>query len=225
VLDSLKAKLRSHNSLLQTRPTRRGLLEHLLAVVCLIAFFLSSSSSTYAQKSTRSFSRVGLPTPHSLLGFTPGDDRTIADWRQITDYFTRLDKASDRVLVKNIGKTTLGRPLIAAFISARENILALNKYQEIQRRLADPRTVQTTAQRDALVNSGKVVVAISCSIHSTEIVASQMSMQLAYELAVAGDQATSEIMQNTIIIMNPSANTYGKDKVANWNRKTLGTKY
>ena len=225
MLDSLKFKLRSHNSLRQTRSTRRGLLEHLLAVVWLTALLLSSSASTYAQRSTRSFSRIGLPTPRSLLGFTPGDDRTIADWRQITDYFARLDKASDRVLVKNIGQTTLGRPLIATFISARENILALNKYQEIQRRLADPRTVQSTAIRDALINSGKVVVAISCSIHSTEIVASQMSMQLAYELATAGDQATREILQNTILILIPSANPDGIDIVANWYRKTLGTKY
>ncbi len=186
---------------------------------------LSSLPTTYAQTSRRSSSRVGLPTPHSLLGFTPGDDRTIADWRQITDYFSRLDKASDRVLVRNIGPTTLGRPLIVAFISARENILALNKYQEIQRRLADPRTVQGTAARDALINSGKVVVAISCSIHSTEIVASQMSMQLAYELASAGDDATREILQNTILILIPSANPDGIDIVANWYRKTLGTKY
>ncbi len=186
---------------------------------------LSSSASTFAQRSTRGLSRVGIPTPRSLLGFTPGDDRTIADWRQITDYFARLDKASDRVLVKNIGQTTLRRPLIVAFISARENILALNKYQEIQRRLADPRTVRLTAVRDSLIKRGKVVVAISCSIHSTEIVASQMSMQLAYELASAEDQATREILQNTILILIPSANPDGIDIVANWYRKTLGTKY
>ena len=155
----------------------------------------------------------------------PGDDRTIADWRQITDYFSRLDKASDRVLVKEIGKTTLQRPLIVAFISARENILTLNRYQETQRRLADPRLVQTAAEREALVNNGKVVVAISCSIHSTEIVASQMSMQLAYELASAQDAATREILQNTILILIPSANPDGIDIVANWYRKTLGTKY
>ena len=122
-----------------------------------------------------------------MLGFTPGDDRTIADWRQITDYFARLDKASDRVVVREIGRSTLQRPIIAAFISARENILTLSSYQEIQRKLADPRIVQTVAERDRLISNGKVVVAISCSIHSTEIVASQMSMQLAYELASAQD--------------------------------------
>jgi hypothetical protein len=160
-----------------------------------------------------------------VLGFTPGDDRTIAGWSQITDYFERLDRASDRVLVQTLGQSTLKRPLIVAFISARENILALPKYKEIQQQLADPRKITQELQRDRLLANGKVVVAISCSIHSTEIVASQMSMQLAYELASAQDAGTREILQNTILMLIPSPNPDGIDIVANWYRKTLGTPY
>lgn len=200
------------------------MVKHRVPIICLAALLiLASSSMGQAQRPPRGTARIGLPTPRSVLGFTPGDDRTIADWRQITDYFSRLDKASDRVTVREIGQSTLRRPIVAAFISARENILALNKYQDIQRRLADPRMVKTVAERDLLVNSGKVIVAISCSIHSTEIVASQMSMQLAYELASAQDAATREILQNTIVILIPSSNPDGIDIVANWYRKTLGT--
>jgi hypothetical protein len=160
-----------------------------------------------------------------VLGFTPGDDRTIAGWSQITDYFERLDRASDRVVVQTLGQSTLKRPLIVAIISARENILALPKYKDIQRQLADPRLVTQRSQRDRLIADGKVVVTISCSIHSTEIVASQMSMQLAYELATAQDPATREILQNTILLLIPSPNPDGIDIVANWYRKTLGTAY
>jgi len=40
-------------------------------------------------------------------------------WKQITDYFTALDKASLRVSVRTLGKTTLGRPFLVAFISSR----------------------------------------------------------------------------------------------------------
>lgn len=127
------------------------------------------------------------------------------------------------MLVQQIGQSTLGRPLIAAFISSRENILTLNKYKEIQHKLADPRRVGSVPERDALINNGKVVVAISCSIHSTEIVASQMSMQLAFELASAQDTPTRELLQNTILILIPSSNPDGIDIVANWYRKTLGT--
>ena len=64
---------------------------------------------------------------------------------------------------------------------------------------------------------------ISCSIHSTEIVASQMSMQLAYDLASANDPDTLSILRNTILILIPSPNPDGVDIVANWYRKTLGT--
>ncbi|MGI8733424.1 MAG: M14 family zinc carboxypeptidase [Pyrinomonadaceae bacterium] len=197
-----------------------------MRIVCLAALLtLSFSLPLRAQRSQRTPGRIALPTPQSLLGFTPGDDRTIADWRQITDYFARLDKASDRVSVREIGQSTLRRPIVAAFISSRENILALNKYRAIQNKLADPRPVKTAAERDSLINRGKVVVAISCSIHSTEIVASQMSMQLAYELAAAQDLATREILENTILILIPSPNPDGIDIVANWYRKTLGTEH
>ncbi|HEX8144992.1 MAG TPA: M14 metallopeptidase family protein [Pyrinomonadaceae bacterium] len=166
-----------------------------------------------------------VPSPRSVLGFTPGDDRTIADWRQITGYFARLDSASDRVSVQSIGETTLQRSLIVAYISAPENIRDLEKYKAIQRRLADPRTIRDERERDALIEQGKTIVAISCSIHSTEIVASQMSMQLAYELATAEDADTREILRHTILILIPSANPDGIDIVADWYRRTLGTPF
>jgi hypothetical protein len=169
--------------------------------------------------------RATVASPRSVLGFTPGDDRTIADWNQISNYFAQLDKGSDRVQVQTLGLTTLQRPLIVVFISAPENIRNLAKFKEIQRQLADPRTIKSEAERDRLIHEGKTIVAISCSIHSTEIVASQMAMQLAYELASAQDADTREILQNTILMLIPSPNPDGIDIVAQWYRKTLGTPY
>lgn len=185
-----------------------------------ILYLTAASASVPAQNGSRA---AVVPSPKAVLGFTPGDDRTIADWNQITDYFARLDKASDRVSVQTLGQSTLKRPLIVAYISARENILALQKYKDIQRQLADPRLVSGELQRDRLLAQGKTVVVISCSIHSTEIVASQMSMQLAHQLATAQDADTREILQNTILLLIPSPNPDGIDIVAKWYRKTLGT--
>jgi hypothetical protein len=165
-----------------------------------------------------------VPSPRSVLGFHPTDDRTIADWSQITDYFGRLDKASNKVAIREIGKTTNGRRMIAAFISSAGNIKKLDKYREISARLADPRTVKSDSQMESLIKEGKTIVSISCSIHSTEIVASQMSMNLAYELATARDADTNEILEKTILILIPSSNPDGVDIVASWYRKTLGTK-
>src|SRR5690349_9867684 len=144
-----------------------------IAVIGLYTFLglVALPTSLFGQKPVERVTRPAVPSPKSVLGFEPGDDRTIADWSQITNYFTLLDKTSDRVLVKVLGHSTLNRPLIVAFVSARENILALDKYKDIQQQLADPRKITTTIQRDRLIANGKTVVAISCSIHSTEIVA------------------------------------------------------
>ena len=189
-------------------------LEKLLASLRLCGLIILLSPALVAQ----------VPEPRSVLGFNPTDDKTIADWTQITNYFSRLDAASNRITVKEIGKTTLGKPLVVAFISAPDNIKNLERYRQISAKLADPRTIKDTAELEALVKNGKTIVSISCSIHSTEIVASQMSMNLAYELATAEDDETKEILNNTILLLIPSANPDGIDIVANWYRKTLGTR-
>jgi hypothetical protein len=181
-------------------------------LLCGLVFILAATAITQ------------VPSPQSVLGFHPTDDKTIADWKQIVDYFTKLDKASDRVLVKEIGRTTEDRPLIVAFISSPSNIKNLEKYRQISARLADPRAIKDEAEEQQLVQTGKTIVSISCSIHSTEIVASQMSMNLAYELATANDADTKQILDNTILLLIPSPNPDGIQIVADWYRKTLGSK-
>src|SRR5215203_5736074 len=81
-------------------------------------------------------------SPRSVLGFQPTEDKVIADWGQIADYFAKLDAGSPKVLVREIGKTTLGKPMIVAFISSAENIRSLEKYRRIRSQLADPRTIK-----------------------------------------------------------------------------------
>jgi hypothetical protein len=188
------------------------------SVFCLIFSLFCLVNITQAQ---------AIPSPKSVLGFQPTDDRTIADWTQITNYFQKLDQASDKVQVQEIGKTTLGKPLIVAFVSSANNIKNLDKYKRINQKLANPKFTSDVgdAEINNLIKNGKTIVSISCSIHSTEIVASQMSMNLAYELATANDADTKEILQNTILLLIPSSNPDGIDIVANWYRKTLGTKY
>ncbi|MBA2605404.1 MAG: hypothetical protein H0U96_00870, partial [Acidobacteria bacterium] len=57
------------------------------------------------------------PAPIDVLGFTPGDDKKLASWNQIVDYFKKLDAGSDRVKFEEIGKTTMGAPFVYATIS------------------------------------------------------------------------------------------------------------
>src|SRR5215216_3112227 len=167
----------------------------------------------------------GVPSPRDVLGFEPGEDRKLAGWSQIVDYFKRLDSASDRVSVHQPGLSTQRRPFIVAIISSEENIRNLASIRAAQRRLADPRSIANDQEREQLIRETPVVVAITCSIHSTEIVASQMSMELAYRLASDDSKETADILRNTVLVLVPSVNPDGIDIVADWYKKTLGTKF
>src|SRR6185369_15938869 len=122
-------------------------------IVALLLLIIGVHAGAAAQRKTA----LNIPSPRSILGFNPGDDRTIADWKQISDYFARLDAASDRVQLQTIGKSTLGRTMFVAFVSAPENIRSLDKYKAIQARLADPRKVLGDGERDQLIRDGKTV--------------------------------------------------------------------
>jgi len=165
-----------------------------------------------------------LKSPAEFLGFKLGTDRKLADMEQIVQYFRMLDKNSDRIKVQEVGKTTLGNPFITAFITSAGNHQNLENYRLIQQKLADPRSL-TEAEAEKLITSGKAVVMINCSIHATEIGASQMSLRLAYDLATGSDPQTRNILDNVILVLVPMHNPDGIKMVVDWYKKYLGTKY
>ena len=167
-----------------------------------------------------------VPSPKDTLGFTPGDDRKLASWAQVVDYFKKLDAASDRVKFEEIGKTTMGAPFVYATVSSPANLKALAKYRDINDKLADPRKIKSNdAAARKLIAQGKTIVLITCGIHSTEVGGYLSSMLIAHRLASSNEPEIKKILDNTIILLVPSLNPDGVDIVKNWYDKTLGTPY
>ncbi len=170
-----------------------------------------------------------IPTPAEVLGFTPGDDRKLASWDQVVEYFGRLDQASDRVTFQTLGQTTMGKPFVMATISSPANLARLDDFKKIQDQLADPRKLGPPATRDRkaadLIKQGKAIVLITCGIHSTEVGSYLSSMLIAHRLASSTDPAIQKILDNTIILLVPSLNPDGVDIVKSWYDKTLGTPF
>jgi murein tripeptide amidase MpaA len=162
-----------------------------------------------------------LPPPESSLGFRIGTDRKLANWTTFVEYFKKLDLASDRVLVEEIGKTTLGRPFIVATISSPENLSKLGELRDIQRQLADPRLVDQPAL-EPLIRRGKTIVVVTCSIHSTEVGGTFSATDVAYSLASSNSKDVLEILDNVVVLLVPSLNPDGTDIVADWYKKTSG---
>jgi Zinc carboxypeptidase len=188
---------------------------YLLVGFLLLSFFLPN---VHAQ--------TKVPAPEDAIGFTPGDDRKLASWNQILAYFQKLEDTSPRVKFETIGKTTLDKPFVYATISTPENLKNLEKYKQINAKLADPRLIKSNQKlADALIKQGKTIVLITCGIHSTEVGSTLSSMLIAHKLATSNEPEIQKILENTIILLVPSLNPDGVDIVKNWYDKTLGTPY
>ena len=111
-----------------------------------------------------------------------------------------------------------------AVISSEANIQNAARIREISRRLADPRGL-SDAEAQKLQKEGKLVLLITCNIHSTEIGASQMAMEWAHALATATDAQTLRRLDNVVLLLVPSLNPDGQTMETEWYRKNLGTKY
>ncbi len=168
-----------------------------------------------------------IPAPEAVLGFRPGDDRKLASWQKVVEYFQKLAAASDRVEFAELGRTTMGAPFVMATISAPENLARLDEYRSIQQQLADPRKLGPNADRKAeqLIKRGKTIVLITCGVHSNEVGSYLSSMLIAHRLASSDDPEIQEILKNTIVLLVPSLNPDGVDIIKNWYDKTLGTPY
>src|SRR5580658_6365395 len=175
--------------------------------------------------STASRANAAVPTPESHFGHKIGVDNELLDWDKVVSYFEALGKSSDRIKFMDIGKTVEGRRQIAAALSSPANIKNLEHYRDIQMRLSDPRKT-TEAEAARLALEGKTIVMITCSIHATEVASTHTAVEFAYRLLTEDNNPKFKaILDNVIILLEPSQNPDGVDIVTKWYRKTRGTPY
>ncbi len=164
-----------------------------------------------------------VPTPKSVLGFEPGEDRRLADWPALLRYYQALAKTSDRVRYRELGKTTLGAPFVALLISSPQNLKSLDRYRQLNARLADPRTIRNNRETQEALRDGRTIVLITSGIHSNEVGGHLTPAILAYRLASDTTAATRTILDNVILLLVPSLNPDGVSIVTRWYNRTLGT--
>lgn len=165
-----------------------------------------------------------ITPPEEFFGFKLGSDRKIARWDKITEYFYKLESESDRIKVKELGKSTEGNPFLLVIISSPENLAKLEHYRQVNSRIADPRGLSNEEVRQ-LVQEGKAVVCQTMSLHATEIGGTQMAPELAYDLLSCDSCTTKQILDNVIFLMVPCFTPDGQIMVTDWYNKYLGTEF
>ncbi|KGK00479.1 hypothetical protein ND16A_3447 [Thalassotalea sp. ND16A] len=151
--------------------------------------------------------RSTIPTPESVLGFNVGDRHVRHD--QLISYFQQLAAASDNVVLKEIGLSNEHRKQVIATISSVKNL------ENLEQILADRRT--NTKQEEG----APAVIWLGYSIHGNEISGANASILVAYQLAAAINNDINRLLDNLIIVIEPSMNPDGMDRFttyANGNR-------
>jgi hypothetical protein len=163
-------------------------------------------------------------TPDEFFGRPIGADRTLVKYPDIIKYLQYLDAQSDRVKLVDDGLSTLKNPIYLAFISSEENIKQLQGLIEINKKLANPDTIEKEEALQ-LIKQARTFVLITCAIHATEIASTQMAMLFAYKLAAASDPTIKNYLDNVVILLMPSINPDGNIMVTDWYNKYLDTEF
>ncbi|MBC7922333.1 MAG: peptidase M14 [Ferruginibacter sp.] len=139
------------------------------------------------------------------------------------DYYRQLDKASDRVQMIEIGKSTLGKPLLLLFIASEENLRQLDRWRETSEQLSRAKIDEAKARQ--LATDGKAIVWLDAGLHASELACAQMMTELAYRVTTEETPEMKKIRDQVITLIMPEMNPDGLDIMADWYRANLGTPY
>ena len=177
--------------------------------------------TTAQQPSTRA---ADLPSPEQFFGHKMGADRKLVNWDKLLSYYQALAKAAPNMRLVELGKSSENRPYVAIFISSPANLAKLDRFRQLNARLADPRGL-SEAEAQKVVAEARAVVIQSFALHSSEVAASQTAAEFVYDSVIRKDEEAQRILDNVISIVMPSINPDGTQMIADWYMEHVGTQY
>ncbi|WP_106794499.1 M14 family zinc carboxypeptidase [Aquimarina sp. Aq78] len=149
-----------------------------------------------------------IPTPQSVLGYVPGKWHVTHD--KLVSYMKVLAKASSRITIEDRGKTFEDRPILLLTITSEKNHQNL---QEIQKK-----HVELTQNGSTVLNIENLpaIVYQGFSIHGNEPSGANASLVAAYYLAAAQGKEIDDLLDNVVILLDPSFNPDGLQRFAYW---------
>ncbi|HEV8384023.1 MAG TPA: M14 metallopeptidase family protein [Candidatus Acidoferrales bacterium] len=189
---------------------------------CTVIFLLFAAYAAAPLASAQD--KQELPTPEKFLGFRVGTDKKLARWDQVVEYMRLAAKASDRVRIADLDKSTMGNPFILLTISSPKNLARLAEIQADQRKLAYPYSLDEKSA-EAIFAKNPVVVLITMTIHSSEVGSTQMSLELVHRLATERSPYIENLLDNVVFLLAPSVNPDGQVMIVDWYNKNVGTEF
>ncbi|MEM9085924.1 MAG: M14 family metallopeptidase [Pseudomonadota bacterium] len=154
-----------------------------------------------------------IPTATDVLGHAPGTNITSPS--EMLEYMRALEAAApDRLRIVKYAETWEGRPLHYMIITSRENMANIDAIQADMANIAAGRTSN---------GSALPVTWLTYSVHGNEISSTDAALTMAYQLLAAqGDARTDQILNETIVVLDPLQNPDGRARFVNRFRASTG---
>jgi hypothetical protein len=150
-----------------------------------------------------------IPTPFDVLNQEVGEWHIRHD--QLVQYMHAIAEASDRATIVETGRTYENRQLLSLVFTSPENHARLEEIRQNHLALGNPEQSENLDVSDM-----PVVVQLSYSVHGNEPSGSNSSLLTAYHLAAAEGAEIENMLENAVILVDPSINPDGLARFASW---------
>lgn len=151
-----------------------------------------------------------IPKPKDIIYHEVGEWHVTHD--RLVNYMKAIAVAApQRVKLETMGFTYEGRPQVLLIFTSLKNQQRLEEIRQQHIKLADP------AQSASVnIDNMPIVVWIGHSIHGNESSGANASLLSAYYLAAAQGKQIEELLDNVVILFDPSFNPDGLQRFSTW---------
>ena len=184
-------------------------------ITCLL-WVLLAFGSTYAQETfdLNYYLPEGItydesiPKPSEIIGHEVGEWHVTHD--KLMFYMQTLANTSDRIHLENRGSTFEGRPILLLTITSPNN------HENLEQIRLDHVALTENGSASVALENMPVVVYQGFSIHGNEPSGANAGLAYAYYLAAAQGPDIEELLDQMVILLDPSYNPDGLQRFAYW---------
>ncbi|WP_282043123.1 M14 family metallopeptidase [Winogradskyella flava] len=154
-----------------------------------------------------------IQTPSEFLGYDIGTQ--FSRHHQVVDYFKTIAAATpQQVKLEQYGSTNERRPLYLAYVSSEANMANLETIRENNLK-------NTGILSGSPTSTDIAIVWLSYNVHGNEASSSEAAMLTLYKLLTE----RKDLLENTVVIIDPCINPDGRDRYVNWYNETASQPY
>lgn len=181
-----------------------------LAIFLSISFFYSQGQDLSYYLPDSITYNPAIPKPKDIIYHEVGEWHVTHD--RLVNYMKAIAAAApERVKLETMGFTYEGRPQVMLIITSPKNHQNLEQIRQQHLQLSDP-----AASGSANIDNMPAVVWVGHSIHGNEPSGANASLVSAYYLAAGQGRQIDELLDNVVILFDPSFNPDGLNRFSTW---------